>query len=55
MKTHNDDKPFRCNNYNKEFRRQEELKKHIYSYKKVVPNIQEENNQVLEPGKRRRY
>ena len=53
MKTHNDDKPFKCNNCNKEFRLKEELKKHVYSYKKVVPNIQE-NNQVLEPGIRLR-
>ena len=36
MKTHNDDKPFKCNNCNKEFRRKEELKKHVYSCKKVV-------------------
>ena len=54
MKTHNDDKPFKCNNCNKEFRRKEELKKHVYSCKKVVPNMQEENNKVLEPGKRLR-
>ena len=39
-------------NCNKEFRRREELKKHVYSCKKVVPNMQEENNKVLEPGKR---
>ena len=26
------------------------MKKHVYSCKKVVPNIQEENNQLLEPG-----
>ena len=38
MKTHNDDKPFKYNNGNKEFRRKEELKKHVYSCKKVVPN-----------------
>ena len=54
MKTHNYDKPFKCNNCNKEFRRKEELKKHVYSCKKVVPNMQEENNKVLELGKRQR-
>ena len=54
MKTHNDDKPFKCNNCNKEFRRKEDLKKHVYSCKKVVPNMQEENNKVLEPGIRLR-
>ena len=46
MKTHNDDKPFKSNNCNKEFRLKEELKKHVYSCKKVVPNMQEENNKV---------
>ena len=51
MKTNNDDKPFKCNHFNKEFRLKEELKKHIYSCKKVVPNMQEDNNRVLEPGK----
>ena len=32
--------------------KKEDLKKLVYSCKKVVPNMQEENNKVLEPGKR---
>ena len=47
MKTHNDDKPFKCNNCNKEFRRKEELKKHVYSCKKVVPNMVNSEESIL--------
>ena len=34
--------------------KKEDLKKLVYSCKKVVPNMQEENNKVLEPGIRLR-